>query len=301
MSVCVVGSFMMELVVVASRRPKAGETLIGDSFSMFVGGKGFNQAVATKRAGSEVSMIGCLGQDAFADKFIQFMKEEGIDFSGVDYDEEVGTGTATPLVERSGQNSIIIVPQANMRITQEQIETKTSILEQSDVVVLQLEIPMEIVKYVAKKSKELGKTVVLNPAPYDKLDDELLENIDFIIPNETELLGLIPQCDILDIDSIVSHVKDFQKKVPLNFVVTLGERGVISIDKHGQVLSVEPHYVTPIDTVGAGDTFCGYFASSLAEGKTLQECLQFANKAASISVTRRGAATSVPLASEVKI
>ncbi len=301
MTVCVVGSFMMDLVVVASRRPNPGETLIGDSFSMFVGGKGFNQAVAAKRAGSQVSMVGRLGQDPFADKFVEFMRAEGIDFSGVEYDEEVGTGTATPLVEHSGQNSIVIVPQSNMRITEEQIDAKSNILAQSDVVVLQLEIPIPTVKYVAKKAKTLGKTVILNPAPYTELDAELLNNVDFIIPNETELLGLIPGCNIDDIDSIISSVKDFQKKIPLNFVVTLGERGVVSIDENGKVLSIEPHCVTPIDTVGAGDTFCGYFASALSEGKALQECLSLANKAASISVTRRGAAQSVPLIDEVRI
>lgn len=299
MRVCVIGSFMMDLVVTAARRPNPGETMFGDTFTMCVGGKGFNQAVAASRAGSEVAMIGRLGKDPFAQTISDFMKAENINSDGVEYDEEVGTGTALPLVEHNGQNSIVIVPQANLKVDSEQIDRHRDVIAGSDVVVLQFEIPMETVKYVAKISKEMGKTVILNPAPYADLDKDLLESIDFIIPNETELKGIIPDCEIENVDGIVEKVKEFQQQFPINFVVTLGERGVVAVTKDSEVINVSPNKVTPIDTVGAGDTFCGYFASAFANGKSLKECLELANKAASISVTRRGAAQSVPMADEL--
>ena len=299
MKICVVGSFMMDLVANAPRRPNSGETIIGTSFSMNVGGKGFNQAVAARRAGAEVSIVGCLGKDAFAEKFIDFMKAEDIDYSGVELNDEIGTGTGMPLIEENGQNSIVIIPQANLTVDEKFIERQKDKILAADIIVMQLEIPIKTVKYIAKLAKKDNKTVILNPAPYADLDNETLKLVDYIIPNEHELIGLVQDCDVNLECSIIESVHNFQKNIPINFVVTLGDRGVLSISKDGETISLKPHSVVPIDTVGAGDTFCGYFASSIASGKTLLDSLKMANKAASISVTRRGAAKSVPYAREV--
>jgi ribokinase len=266
----VVGSFMMDLVARTSRLPKPGETVIGESFNQFLGGKGFNQAVAAARSGGDVAMIGCLGDDRFGREFLDALDREGIERSGVAVDAVEGTGVGLPVVESSGQNAIIVIPRANHSLTALPAETLAS----AKVVLLQWELTARVTVEAARIAKEGGAIVVLNPAPAvgDIRDYEGL--IDVLVPNETEAAA------IGSVDGI-------------DLVLTLGEKGSL-VRASGREQRFEPHDVECIDTVGAGDAFCGALCAALAGGADLFEAARIGNAAGALAVTKAGAEPSMP-------
>ena len=195
--VVVVGSFNMDLVIKTERRPQKGETLIGEEFGMFIGGKGANQAIAASRLGAEVTMIGRLGKDLFGDLFLDEFGKENIDTSFVVRDAEVGTGIASPVIDADGDNSIIIVPRANMRLDVEDVERASGEIADADVLLLQLEVPIESSRKAAEIARANGVAVILNPAPALELPDSFLRLIDLLVPNEveTEFLSKVTVAD----------------------------------------------------------------------------------------------------------
>jgi ribokinase len=295
--VVVFGSFMMDLIAYAPRRPLAGETIVGTGFSMLVGGKGFNQAVAARRAGAATAMIGRIGTDAFGDEFIAFLRTEGIDASGVVRDPTLGTGVGLPVVESTGANSIVIVPRANTATSPADAEAAEGTIAAADVLLLQLEVPVDASAAAARIARAAGTTVVLNPAPGAQVPDELSREVDILVPNEVEaadLLRIAPEA--LDPVAAAGQLVDGWHLRAL--LLTLGSRGaLLSVD--GALHTIAPHRVDPIDTVGAGDTFCGALAAALAEGRPLLQAAQFASVAAGLSVTRPGGAPAAPFLSEI--
>lgn len=293
--VCVVGSFMMDLVASAPRRPKSGETVIGSDFATFVGGKGFNQAVAAARAGAETTMLGRLGNDDFGRTFRAAMAEEGVDSSAVATDDNHGTGVGLPVLEPDGQNSIIVVPRANWAVTPGHIRENSAVVEDADVVLLQLELPVPTIVEASKIARAAGTFVVLNPAPFTPIDD-LRGLVDVIVPNEVELAAIAVGAGSSALASVASAVySDWNA----DLVATLGSDGVMVVTNGGRIDQFPAHYVEAVDTIGAGDTFCGYLAEALASGASLPDAARRANAAAAISVTRRGAGNSAPRPQEV--
>jgi len=294
-SVCVVGSFMMDLVASAPRRPVSGETLVGTGFDTFLGGKGFNQAVSAARADASTSFVGRLGDDDFGRQFRAAMHREGIDADAVLSDRQHGTGVGLPVVEPSGQNSIIIVPRANHAMTVEQVEAAAPTIQAAAVLLLQLEIPVPAVAAAARLARQAGTTVVLNPAPFAPCPPELLEQVDVLVPNEVELLALsgggAAGAELL--------ARQVHGKWGTDLVVTLGARGALVLDGSGAASVVDGHTARAVDTVGAGDVFCGNLGARLAEGADLAEAVAYANAAAALAVTRRGGAESAPTRIEV--
>ncbi len=295
-SVCVVGSFMMDLVAYAPRRPNPGETLIGTDFSFAPGGKGFNQAVASARAGAPTAMVGCVGDDDMGAQFRSMLAAEGIDATAVQVRPGAGTGVGLPLVEPSGQNSIVVVPRANRVVDAVQIIEAAPVITAAAVLVLQLELAVEAALAAARIAHERGVTVILNPAPVCPLPAELLEHVDVLVPNEGELAALTGRPDLGPTEA-AALLRD---RWGLDVVVTLGERGALVVATGGEVSHVPALSVRAVDTVGAGDVFCGYLAAGLAQGLGLARAVETANAAAAISVTRTGSAASAPTADEVR-
>lgn len=294
-SVCVVGSFMMDLVAYAPRRPNAGETLIGTGFSEAPGGKGFNQAVAAARAGATTSMVGAVGDDAMGEQFRAMLAAEGIDARAVVVRPAAGTGVGLPLVEPDGQNSIVVVPRANLEVDSVQIVQAAPVISVADVLLLQLELAVETTVAAAEFARGLGVKVVLNPAPAQPLPDGLLECVDVIVPNEGELASLVGGPDT----DAAAGARRLRDRWDVDVVVTLGEKGALVVPRDGDEVLVEGRLVKAVDTVGAGDVFCGYLAAGLAAGRSLVEAARIANAAAAIAVTRTGSAASAPTRDEV--
>jgi len=293
--VCVVGSFMMDLVAHAPRRPYSGETLIGTAFNTFLGGKGFNQAVAASRVGASTSFIGRLGRDDFGDQFLARLGAENINHENVVLDSDLGTGVGLPLVEPSGENSIVIVPRANTQLTVDDIEQARSSIQNAAVLLLQLEVPIQCVEYAAKIAADAGVKVVLNPAPFSAISESLWSYIDVIIPNEIELASLAP----LSKGSAAELAANLAAQRHTNVVVTLGAKGCIAVTPTGSIEHFPAHTVDAIDTVGAGDVFCGVLGAEMSRNLDLAAAIRKANAAAAIAVTRSGGADSSPSRGEV--
>ncbi|KKO54573.1 ribokinase [Paenibacillus sp. DMB20] len=286
--ITVVGSSSMDLVVTSSKRPGAGETVLGDHFKTVPGGKGANQAVAAARLGAEVTMIGCVGDDHFGQIILDNFKSNGV---AIDYVEPVTgmeSGTAH-IVLAEGDNSIVVVKAANDCVTPAYIEKAVDVIRQSDIVIIQQEIPEETVVYVSELCAKFNVPLMLNPAPARPVPASVVEQASYITPNEHEaavLFGEEPLGEVL-------------RRYPNKLFVTEGKRGVRYFD--GDEETIVPGYaVEAVDTTGAGDTFNGAFAVALAEGKSLKDSLKFANRAASLSVTKFGAQGGMPTRSEVE-
>ena len=296
--ILVVGSLNMDMSVRVAAMPAVGETVLGKSLSYQTGGKGANQACAVGKLDGQVKLLGCIGMDEFGEKQIESLKTSGVDVSFLKKSQKEPTGTAVISVDEQGNNSIIVIPGANRECDVTYLKEQEELFRWCDYVILQMEIPEETVFYAAWKAKEEGKTVILNPAPAPEgLPDELLELIDYITPNETELRKL-SESKIKDSDSLSQMAEYFVKKGVKNVIVTLGEKGALLVNEQKQLL-LEAEKVNGIDTTAAGDCFNGALAVALAEGKPLEESISFANKAAAIAVTRRGAIESLPYRDEM--
>ena len=296
--VVVIGSLNMDLVTRAPRLPRGGETLIGKSFATVSGGKGANQAVAAARLGAQVSMVGCVGNDAYGEALRGALLAERIDCQAVSTVED-SSGVALIVVDDNSQNAIVIVAGANGALTPEVVDRFDSVLQTADVIICQLEVPDATVGHALKRGRELGKTVILNPAPASRpLPADWYASIDYLIPNESEATALSG----LPVDSLSTAEAAATQLIAMGAVkviITLGAQGSLFADG-----TRFEHFPAPkvkaVDTTAAGDTFVGGFAAALAAGKSEAEAIRFGQVAAALSVTRAGAQPSIPTLSDVQ-
>ena len=295
--IVVVGSLNMDLVMEVKRIPKIGETLKGERMNYLIGGKGSNQAVAARRLGNEVAMIGCVGKDTFGDKILKHLKEEGINVSSVKSDDATFTGIAT-ILKTEVDNSIVVIPGVNDFCSRELIDENIELIKSADILITQLEIPMETVEYALKVAKENGVKTILNPAPAREISDEVLENVDFITPNETEF-EIICRKNIKDSETLEKEMVNWQNKYrSTRLIVTRGKEGSSYIEDN-LVKTVKAMSVKVTDTTGAGDTFNGALAHGIINNYSMGNIVRFAGTAASLAVTKLGAQTGMPTLDEV--
>ncbi|MDP9646667.1 ribokinase [Paraburkholderia sp. 22098] len=297
--VAVVGSLNMDLVARAPRLPHPGETLAGRTFAQVAGGKGGNQAVAAARLGAQVSMLGCVGADANGAQLRAGLEAEGIDCAAVETGREA-TGVALIVVDDASQNAIVIVAGSNGEVTPETIARHQAVLAAADVVICQLETPLDTVQAALATARRLGKTVILNPAPATgPLPAEWLPLIDYLIPNELEaatLTGL----PVGSPEEAATAAAVLRAAGARNVLVTLGPRGVQAALEGAAPALYDAPKVKAVDTTAAGDTFIGGFAAQLAQGASVDAAIRFAQRAAALSVTRAGAQPSIPTWAEVE-
>jgi ribokinase len=295
--VFVAGSINMDVVATASRHPRVGETVAGEAVHYFPGGKGANQAVAAAKLGAAVTLIGRLGADAFGRQLRTFLAAQGVELAHVKDTAEAHTGTALITVA-DADNTIVVVPGANALVSAEDVAAP--VLAEGDVAVSQFEIPQATITAFFTRARAAGATTILNPAPALPCDPALLDLVDILILNETEL-GLLTQIELHDTDEPARFI-DAARRLPAAsdkiICVTLGKRGVLAL-VHREPLLIPGRAVKAVDTTGAGDCCVGALAAQLASGKAIGEALEYANAAASICVQRMGAAPSMPTATEV--
>lgn len=290
--ILVVGSSNTDMVIKTNHFPAPGETILGGKFLMNAGGKGANQAVAAGRLGGMVTFVGKIGDDIFGKQAVQQLEDEGINVSYVAVDPENPSGVAMITVDQKGENSIVVAPGSNGSLSPEDFDKADSELDESEFVLMQLEIPLETVEHIAAKAAAKNKKVILNPAPAAKLSDKLLQNLYLITPNETEA-ELITGIKVTDEQSALEAANLLHQKGVERVIVTLGAGGAffLSDEKSGIVKAPK---VEAIDTTAAGDTFNGALVVALSEDKPLIDAIAFAVSAASVSVTRIGAQSSIP-------
>ncbi len=296
MSVLVFGSLNLDLVTYADKLPAIGETIVGEKLLKFPGGKGLNQAIAARRAGSEVLMVGSIGNDADGDYLFDILKSENIDPKFITKTSEQ-TGIAVIEVSKSAENRIIIIAGANSktRFSNEVLTSSPSVT----VSLTQLETPIaEVAKFV-HESKAARKITILNPAPIQKLDQQLLQDTDYLIANETEASFLIGSAvEHLSKDEAVTIARQLQKNGSKKVIITLGEQGSVYLDQDKELFT--PAYkVKAVDTTAAGDAFCGAFATAISENKPVEYALKFASAAGGLAATKAGAVPSLPTQQEI--
>lgn len=296
-NLAVLGSINVDHLMQVQYAPKAGETLTADNYQVVAGGKGANQAVAAAKLGATVSMIGCIGSDAIGAQMKREFTEIGIDTSGICEITDAATGLAMIYVEQNGENRIGIWPGANKGLSVEVLHRHQAKIEQADLLLMQLETPVEALVDAAAVAKQAGTQVVLNPAPAKGLPEALLNNVDIITPNETEA-EILTGVAVATIDDAAKAAKVFHQQFGIGQVlITLGKRGVyLSQDGVGQ--QIGGFVVDAVDTTAAGDTFNGGFVTALLEGKSTLEAIRFGQAAAALSVTRLGAQSSIPSRAE---
>ncbi|MGG4092985.1 ribokinase [Paenibacillus lautus] len=286
--IVVIGSASMDLVVTSTKRPGAGETVLGDSFKTVPGGKGANQAVAAARLGAEVTMIGCVGEDSFGETILSNLQANGVITEYVEPVTGIESGTAH-IILAEGDNSIVVVKAANDRITPDYVDQAAEVIQAADIVLIQQEIPEETVVHVSELCARYQVPLMLNPAPARPVPSVVIERAAYMTPNEHEaaiLFGDEPLGDVL-------------RRYPNKLIVTEGKRGVRYFDGNEEVV-VPGYKVEAVDTTGAGDTFNGAFAVALSEGMSMADSLRFANRAASLSVMKFGAQGGMPSRLEVE-
>jgi len=285
--IAVVGSINADLVTRCSRFPIPGETLIGEDFSVFPGGKGANQAVACAKMGADVFMIGCIGNDANGRFLLDNFLEQSVDIKNVEVLSDISSGVA-PIFIAENDNMIVVVPGANAKVSPQVVEKASEVLLHSNVVLLQLEIPMETVRFTAELCFKNRITVILNPAPAQKLTSELIDYCTYITPNEIEITQIFN-------DNFENVLKRFPNKI----IMTAGADGVYYHDGK-ELIHIEASKVEVVDTTGAGDTFNGALAVGLADGMILSDAIKFASKAAACSIKKLGAQTAMPTREEIQ-
>jgi ribokinase len=290
--ILVIGSSNTDMIVQAPRIPRPGETILGGTFNTAAGGKGANQAVACARAGGKVTFVARVGRDMFGEQALQGFRQDGIDVTYVKQDDTAPSGVALIMVDEHGENSIAVASGANNNLGKADLEAARAAFQTADTVLMQLEIPLETVEAAARMAREQGIRVILNPAPACTLSDALLQNVSILTPNETEaelLTGIIVQ----DETSARKAAEVLIGKGVKTVILTLGAAGAYLHTDTFQGL-IPSYPVEPVDTTAAGDTFNGVLAVALAEGRSLEQAVTFANAAAALSVTKLGAQPSAP-------
>ncbi|WHY20223.1 ribokinase [Paenibacillus sp. G2S3] len=298
MSIVVIGSLNMDMVVRTNRAPNAGETLMGQAFALSPGGKGANQAVAAARLGAEVSMIGSVGKDTFGSEMLEIIKQEGIHIEHISVSETEATGVASIVIEEDGENRIIVVPGANIDLSVEDIQALEPVISQAELIVMQLEMELAMSEHAIAIAHRYGIPVILNPAPARVLKDEMLGQVSYLTPNETEA-GILTGMTVDSLEAAEQAARILLQKGVKNVIVTLGSKGALIVNAEG-AKSVPGFPVKAIDTVAAGDSFNGALAQQLVLGKTLEEAVSFANAVGALAVGKEGAIPSLPLLSEVE-
>lgn len=296
--VLVIGSANMDMVIQSDRFPRPGETVLGNDFAMFPGGKGANQATACARLGGRVHFIGKMGKDVFRDDLTRSMERDGIDLDALLVDDEASTGVAFISIDGSGENQITVVSGSNMRLRPDEIEAREDLFRQAAVVVLQLEIPLETVEKAVELGRKHGATVILNPAPARELPPSLLAKVDILTPNEIEA-SLLAGLEVDSLDTAEEAARRLLEKGVGKVIVTLGDNGALLVTpdtrRHFPVQTVEV-----VDTTAAGDAFSGALAFAVAEGRSIDDAIRLANAVATHTVTRLGAQASMPTMEEAK-
>jgi ribokinase len=297
MSILVVGSSNTDMVICSPHLPSPGETIIGSSFFMNPGGKGANQAVAAVRLGGHVTFICKTGNDIFGKQAVENFKNERIDISYIVEDAHNPSGVALITVDDNGENTIVVASGSNGTLIRKDLAANESVIRNASFVLMQLEIPVDTVQYIAETANANNVKVILNPAPACELPDSLLKNISIITPNEKEA-EMLTGIQVGDADSAKGAAKALAGKGIQTVIITLGARGALIYD-NGKYEFVKSVDVKAIDTTAAGDIFNGALVVALDEGMKLSEATAFACKAAAISVTRKGAQSSAPFRKEV--
>lgn len=292
--IVVIGSINLDLIATVDRLPSPGETVPGNRFATSPGGKGANQALAARRAGADVKMIGAVGNDAFAGEALTLLTEAGVDLSQV-RQTPTPTGIAMILVGGSGENVIAVVPGSNGDVAPQDVARAA--LQAGDHVLLQLEIPLDSVSGALRAARSTGAVSILNTAPFHADAAPLLEQADIVVANETEF-ALYAKVLALAGDDRERQMRTFYDRTGRIIVVTLGAEGVVAAGVDGLVKAAGL-VIDPVDTVGAGDTFCGYLAAALHEGLALPDALRRAAAAGSLACLKPGAQPSIPTAAEV--
>ncbi|HEC38683.1 MAG TPA: ribokinase [bacterium] len=302
----IVGSSNMDLNIYSKRFPNPGETVTGGIFKQFLGGKGANQSVASARSGATTIFIGKIGVDPFGDQMISQLKKEGILINHVIRDPHEISGVAFILIDENGENMISVAPGANHKLSPEDIHSCKDAIKNSNVVVVQMEIPMETIQEVFNIASEGDVIKILNPAPLKLIPHEVLEKIDILIPNEGELFRLYSYLGFKDVrgkkkEQIIKASKEIANLGIHYIITTLGGKGCLIYDNQKEnIKEISAPIVKAIDTVGAGDCFTGVLASSLSKGEPLVKSVKCATIAASIAVTRKGAQNSMPYLIEIE-
>ena len=294
--ILVIGSTNTDMTAFCGKMPAPGETVLGNDFVMGPGGKGANQAVAAKRLGGDVRFVCKVGEDIFGENTIRHFKEEGLDTSGVMFSKKP-SGVALITVDESAENCIVVASGANNDYTEEDIRSIKGFIDECDILLMQLEIPVPAVLEAARIGHEAGKTVVLNPAPAIDLPEEIFKHISLFIPNENEL-EKYSGVKVFDAPSAAKAAKALMDKGVGDIIVTMGSKG--SLICQGEETSfVTARKVEAVDTTGAGDCYCGALCVALSEGRSLKEAAEFATKAAAVSVQRPGALNAMPYRNEI--
>ncbi|MFN3975194.1 MAG: ribokinase [Dehalococcoidia bacterium] len=296
--ILVVGGINMDLVVITPRFPASGETVVGERFFITPGGKGANQAVACARLGARCSLVGRVGNDTFGQDLLASLTARGVDIQGVGQDDLASSGVAFIEVDATGQNRIVQVVGANGRCGLEEVKKAQRLLHHADALLFSLEVSPVLLLEVGRMAREQGALVVFNPAPAKPFPSALYPLSHYIVPNETEVSALVGY-PVGDQDSLRRAAEELLGRGCQGVVITLGERGAFFKSAEGEGY-VPAFPVKAVDTVGAGDAFCGALTLALAEGKHLKEAVRFANAAGAVAVTKPGAQEAMPSREEVE-
>lgn len=295
--IIVVGSSNTDMVIKAPKFPVPGETLLGGTFFMFPGGKGANQAVAAARLGGQITFVARVGNDIFGNQALQQFQQEGINTEYIISDPKNPSGVALITLDAKGENTIVVAQGANGALTTEDVNKTEKEFEKADIILMQLETPLDTIRSAIALASRYGKKVILNPAPAQSLPEDLFKELFIITPNESEtetLLGV----KISDLNSIEQAAQKLYGLGVKNVVITLGVEGAYLFNSEGG-RHIPIRKVTPVDTTAAGDVFNGALAVAIAEGSSPVKAIEFANRAAALSVTRMGAQSSAPYRSEL--
>lgn len=295
--VVVIGSMTADVTAKAKILPRRGETVLGEEFTLVSGGKGSNQAAMASRMGVPTWMVGCVGQDAFQNVVLDSLHSHGVKTDFIDQLEDQKTGVAHIRVDRTGNNDIVIVPMANNQTNPERVDRFFASNPAVNTLLLQLEIPVPTVVYAAKAAKDKGLTVIFDPAPAAPFPDELYHYVDIVTPNETEAT-ILSGVEVTDIDSAKKAADVLLGKGVKLVIITLAEKGVLMADKNS-VRTLPAYKVEVVDTTAAGDAFTGTLGACIAEGKTIEESVQFSMAAGALAVTKMGAQPSLPAKKDV--
>jgi ribokinase len=295
--VTVVGSLNIDHVLKVKRLPLKGESVILDSYDLYNGGKGANQAAAIGKLGIEVHMIGKVGKDDLGNMLIEGLIKSNVNTDGIITDRNEKTGAAFITVDNNGNNTLVVAPGANGKLTIDDINERKEKLQESSIIVMQMEIPADTIYHVISYAKKLGKLVILNYAPAVSIDRNILSYVDYLVVNETEFQSLAQadfNSDILNFS--LKKIREFFGNI---LIITLGEKGSVFITKDNGILEVPGYKVKSIDSTGAGDAFIGGLVFGLVRGESVEESIKLGNASGAISATRPGAQSSLPYRNEL--